>query len=168
MPYGPKFLCRRTHSIRCRFEDRSGGLFFCSSLRRRWLAPLSFSIFRPECMGSEIVLRRCESILFFSAMMVPLMRRQLSTGFVSTRANTSNLSFISVGEWTGIALRQAWLLGACWVLAYRAVTTFTAPADATNQIFSRTCLSFIRLWRWTVAVIIVKKLGIFLRRAVAS
>jgi len=122
-------------------------------------------------MGSEIVLRRCGSILFFSAMMVPLIVEAAVVYWICQyqgNANTSNLSFISVGGWTGIALPQAWLLGAGWVLAYRAVTTFTAPADATNQIFSRTCLSLMRLWRWSVSVVIVQKLGIFLSRGVAS
>jgi len=122
-------------------------------------------------MGSEIVLHRCAPILFFSATMVPLIVEAAVVYWICQyqgNANTSNLSFISVGEWTGIALPQAWLLGACWLLAYRAVSTFTALAGTTNQIFSRTCLSFIRLRRWAVAVIIVQKLGIFLGRAVAS
>ncbi len=114
------------------------------------------------------MLRRCESIVFFSAMMLPVIvdAAVYWTCPHQGNADASNLSFTSVGEWAGLPLPHGWLVGPFWVLAYHALTTFIASAGPTNQISSRTWLSFIRLW--SIAVILVQELGIFLGRAVAS
>lgn len=120
--------------------------------------------------GSEIV-RRCEAIVFFFAMLLPIVLEGAVVYWIfqhPPKLHTSSLSFTAVGEWTGMALPQAWLLGALFVLVYRAVTVVITPASWTDQMFSRTLLAYFRLWRWTIAMILMQELVLFLDRVVAS
>ena len=117
------------------------------------------------------MLRRCETIVFFFAMMLPIVLEGAVVYWISQhplKPHTSNASFTAVGEWTGMALPQAWLLGAFLLLVYHVVTVVITPASCKNHMFSRTWLAFVRLWRWTIAMILMQELVLFLDRAVAS
>ena len=118
-----------------------------------------------------MLLRRFEAIVFFFAMTLPIVLEAAVVYWIFQhlgKPSTSNPSFTAVGEWTGMTLPQAWVLGALFVLVYRAVTIVIAPASWTNQMFSRTCLAFVRLWRWSIAMIVMQELVLFLDRAIAS
>lgn len=117
------------------------------------------------------MLRRCQAVVFFFAMLLPIVLEAAVVYWIFQypgKPSTSNSSFTAVGGWTGMALPQAWLLGALFVLIYRAMTVVIAPMSWTNQMFSRTWLAFVRSWRWTIAMILVQELVLFLDRAIAS
>lgn len=117
------------------------------------------------------MLRKFEAIVFFFAIMLLIVLEAAVVYWIfqyPAKPSTSNPSFTAVGEWTGIALPQAWLLGALFVLVCRAVTVVVAPAGWTSQMFSRTWLAFVRLRRWSIAMILMQELVLFLDRAIAS
>ena len=117
------------------------------------------------------MLRRLETAMVFSAMMLAVV---MEAGLIYWISESRGLltrpptSFQVQGEWTGIALPQGWLFGALLVLAYRATVTFHPPRSwATNDKW-RNRIAFLRLWRWTVALIAVQGLALFLGNANAS
>jgi hypothetical protein len=117
------------------------------------------------------VLRKCEAIVFFFATVLPIvLERALVCRVFQDRvkALASNPPFTDVGEWTGTALLQAWLLGAIFVVVYPAVTFIITRVIWTNQMFSRTWRAFVRLRHWTIAMIVMQELVLFLNRAFAS
>ena len=75
-------------------------------------------------------------------------------------------SLNSVGEWTGPALPQGWLLGALLVLVYRVFVMFVPPSAETDNEFLQNRRSFLRLWRWAMTLVVIQGLALFLRRAV--
>jgi hypothetical protein len=77
-------------------------------------------------------------------------------------------SFNAVGEWTGVALPQAWLFDALLVLAYRVSVTLIPPASWTDGDKRCNRTAFLDLWKWTVALIAIQGLAIFLGNANAS
>jgi hypothetical protein len=115
------------------------------------------------------MLHRCEAVFFFCAMMLAII---LEASFVYWMCQnpldgaTPPNSFSVVGEWTGMALPQAWLLGAFFVLVYRLLAIAIPPTSWTGEMFSRNRQAFLRLWRWTIAISVMQGFVLFLARPV--
>lgn len=117
------------------------------------------------------MLRSCKTIVFFFAMLLPIVLEGAPVYWIfphPLKPLTSNLSVTAVGEWIGMALPEVWLLGALFALIYRAGTVVITPASRTNQVLSRTWQAFVRLLHWTIAMILMQELVLFLDRSVAS
>jgi hypothetical protein len=117
------------------------------------------------------VLRRLEAFVFFLAMMLVIV---LEGGVVywifhyPLPQRGVHGSLVAGGEWTGVALPQAWLFGALLVLAYRTSVTFIPPTGWSNSDRRRNRTALLDLWKWTVALIAIQGLAIFLGNANAS
>lgn len=117
------------------------------------------------------MLRRLETLVFFLAMMLAII---LEGAFVYWMPEhpfvfaPGHSSLNVVGEWSGLALPQGWLLGALLVLAYRITVMLMSPKRWTNNEVWRNRQAFLRLWRWTIALIAMQGLVLFIERAAAS
>lgn len=95
------------------------------------------------------MLRRPETLAFFFAMMLAVVVEAafaywlFGHRLVRTTPD-SPLNF--VGEWTGVALPQAWLVGALVALFYRVSAMFIRPADWTGDDLDHNRRTFVRLW----------------------
>jgi hypothetical protein len=117
------------------------------------------------------VLRRLEAFVFFLAMMLAIVLEGAVVYWIfQHRLPYSGVhgSFNAGVEWTGVALPQAWLFGALLVLAYRAGATFIPPTGWSNSDKQRNRTAFLHLLKWTVAVIAIQGLALFLGNANAS
>ena len=81
---------------------------------------------------------------------------------------TPHRSFSLAGEWTGLVLPQGWLLGALLVLGYRLIPIFIPSTNWTDSELWSNRRAFVRLWRWTVALIAMQGVVFFLRQSAAS
>src|SRR6202023_575200 len=81
---------------------------------------------------------------------------------------TTEGSLNFVGQWTGLALPQGWLLGALLVLIYRVTAMFVPPRRWTDTEFLQNRRAFLRLWRWAMALVAMQGLTLFLGRAAAA
>lgn len=73
-----------------------------------------------------------------------------------------------VGDWTGLALPQGWLLGAVLMLIYRIVAMFSPPAGRTDGEWSHKWRAFVHLWCLAIALLTMQSLLFFIRNAAAS
>jgi hypothetical protein len=80
----------------------------------------------------------------------------------------SDSSRIFVGEWTGLALPQGWLLRALLVLIYRVTAMFIPPRRWGDNEFQQNRRAFLRLWRGAMALVAMQGLALFLGRAAAA
>lgn len=60
---------------------------------------------------------------------------------------------------------QAWLFGALLVLGYRVTVLLFPPTKWTNDEIQRNRTAFFRLWRWTIALLAMQGLVLFLGNA---
>ena len=114
------------------------------------------------------MLRKLESATFFLAMLLAIV---LEAGFVywiSKHPASPSDSFSLAGEWTDIALPQGWLFGALLMLAYRLIAICAEPLNCARSEAQHNRQSFLRLWRWTIALIAMQGLMIFVSRSVGS
>src|SRR5690348_5793417 len=117
------------------------------------------------------MLRKLEAFVFFLAMMLAII---LEGAFVYWMPEhplvfaPAHSSLNIAGEWTGLALPQGWLLGALLVLAYRITVMLMSLKRWTNNEVWRNRQAFLRLWRWTIALIAMQGLVLFIDRAAAS
>ena len=114
------------------------------------------------------MLRRLESFVFFFAMMLAVTLEGACVYWMYGHPHLyampdSSLNF--VGEWTGLALPQGWLLGALLVLIYRVTAMFIPPRRWADNEFLQNRRAFLRLWRWAMALVVVQGLALFLGRA---
>ena len=117
------------------------------------------------------MLRRLEAFVFFLAMMLVIVLEGAVVYWIfQHRLPYSGVhgSFNAGGEWTGVALPQAWLFGALLVLAYRASVAFIPPTGWSNSDKQRNRTAFLDLWKWTAALIAIQGLAIFLGNKNAS
>lgn len=117
------------------------------------------------------MLRRLEAFVFFFAMILAVTLEGACVYWMCGHPrlyamSDSSLNF--VGEWTGLALPQGWLLGALLVLIYRLTAMFVPPRRWTDSEFLQNRLAFLRLWRWAMALIAMQGLALFLGRAAAA
>jgi hypothetical protein len=95
------------------------------------------------------MLRRLETLTSFFAMMLALVVEAAIVYWLFGHrlvraAPESPLNF--VGEWTGVALPQGWLVGALLVLVYRVCAMFIPPANFTGNDLNHNRRAFPRLW----------------------
>jgi hypothetical protein len=115
------------------------------------------------------MLRKLEAFVLFLAMMLAIILEGAFVYWMSEHPVVfapAHSSLNVVGEWTGLALPQGWLIGALLVLAYRITVMFMCPK--TNNEVWRNRQSFLRLWRWTIALIAMQGLVLFIDRAAVS
>jgi len=117
------------------------------------------------------VLRRLEAFVFFVAMMLAVTLEGACVywmcGYPRLSATTEG-SHNFVGQWTGLALPQGWLLGALLVLIYRVTAMFVPPRRWTDNEFLQNRRDFLRLWRWAMALVAMQGLTLFLGRAATA
>src|ERR1700730_17449392 len=78
----------------------------------------------------------------------------------------SSLNF--VGEWTGLALPQGWLLGALLALIYRVTAMFFPPRSWTDNEVLQYQRALLRLWSWAIRLVPMQGLALCLGRAAGS
>ena len=121
--------------------------------------------------GWEVVPRRLEALVLFAAIMLTVVLE----GVVVCRIFehpllrvTPHRSFSLAGEWTGLTLPQGWLLGALLVLVYRQIPMFIPPTNWTDSELWVNRRAFLGLWRWSLALIAMQGLVLFLGHTVSS
>ena len=88
--------------------------------------------------------------------------------WLSRHPPSQGASFGLTVQWTGAALPQAWLFGALLMLAYKLIVMFTPPSGYPESEVERQRKGFLRLWRWTVALIATQAFAFFLDRVPGS
>lgn len=117
-------------------------------------------------MGS--MLRKLENTTFFLAMLLAVVPEAGIVYWISKHPANPSASFSLAGEWTGIALPQGWLFGALLVLAYRLTAICMHPRNCAHSEARHNRQAFLRLWCWTIALIGMQALVLFVGRWVAS
>jgi hypothetical protein len=117
------------------------------------------------------VLRRLEAFVFFFAMILAVTLEGACVYWMFGHARPYAMpdsSFNFMGEWTGLALPQGWLLGALLLLIYRVTAMFIPPRRWTDNEFLQNRRAFLHLWRWAMALVAMQGLALFLGRAAAA
>jgi len=114
------------------------------------------------------MLRKLENATFFLAMLLAVVFEARIVYWISKHPADPSASFSLAGEWTGVALPQGWLFGAFLVLAYRLTAISIEPPNCAHSEARHNRQAFLRLWRWTIALIGMQGLVLFVGRSVAS
>ena len=114
------------------------------------------------------MLRKIENATFFLAMLMAVVFEAGIVYWISKHPASPPASFSLAGEWTGIALPQGWLFGALLVLAYRLTAICVEPPNCAHSEARHNRQAFLCLWRWTIALIGMQGLVLFVGRSVAS
>jgi len=118
------------------------------------------------------VLRKLEALIFFSAMMLAVILEGAVVVYWlsghSLAHATPDGSLNVVGEWTGFALPQGWLLGALLVLFYRVTATLIPPRCWTDSELMHNRRAFVRLWCLAMALVAMQGLLFLLGHVSAS
>jgi hypothetical protein len=113
------------------------------------------------------VLHRIEAVVFFLAMMLAVVLEGGIVYWLSQHPASQGASFGLTGQWTSAALPQAWLFGAL-LLAHKLIVMFTPSFGCPEGEIQRERIGFLRLWRWTVALIAMQAFAFLLDRIPAS
>ena len=117
------------------------------------------------------MLRKLEALPFFFAMLVAIVLEGAVVyrmfGHQGVRVSPGG-SLNVVGDWTGLALPQGWLLGAVPMLIYRIFTMFLPPAGWTDGEWLHNRRAFVRLWCLAIALLTMQSLLFFIGNAAAS
>ena len=114
------------------------------------------------------VLHRIEAAVFFLAMMLAVVLEGGIVYWLSQHPASQDASFGLTGQWTGTALPQAWLFGSLLMLAYKLIVMFTPSSGCPEGEVQRQRKGFLRLWRWTLALIAIQAFAFLLDRVPAS
>ena len=114
------------------------------------------------------MLRKIEAATFFLAMLLDIVPEAGIVYWISKLPANTSASFSLAGEWTGVALPQGWLFGALLMLAYRLPGICIEPLNCAHSEARRNRRDFLRLWRWTIALIGMQGLTLFVGRPIAS
>lgn len=114
------------------------------------------------------MLYRIEAVVFFLAMMLAVALESGVVYWLSQHPASQGASFGLTGQWTGAALPQAWLFGSLLMLAHKLIVMFTPSLGFPEGEIQRERKGFLRLWRWTVALISMQAFAFFLDRVPAS
>ena len=114
------------------------------------------------------VLHRIEGVVFFLAMMLAIVLEGGIVYWLSRHPPSQGASFGLTVQWTGAALPQAWLFGALLMLAYKLIVMLTPSSGCPEGEVQRQRKGFLRLWRWTVALIATQAFAFFLDRVPGS
>jgi len=113
------------------------------------------------------VFHKIEAVVFFLAMMLAVVPEGgIVYWFFQHPAGQG--SFGLTDQWTGAALPKGWLIGALSMLARKLIVMFTPSFGGAEGEVQREREDFLRLWRWTVALIAMQALAFFLDRVAAS
>jgi hypothetical protein len=132
---------------------------------------LSISTFGTKALtGSKTVLRKLEALPFFFAMLVAIVLEGAVVYwmFGHQLRVTPGGSLNVVGDWTGLALPQGWLLGAVLMLIYRIFTMFIPPTGWTDGEWLHNRRAFVRLWCLAIALLAMQSLLFFIGNVAAS
>jgi hypothetical protein len=116
------------------------------------------------------VLRKLEALPFFFAMLVAIVLEGAVVYwmFGHQLRVTPGGSLNVVGDWTGLALPQGWLLGAVLMLIYRIFTMFIPPTGWTDGEWLHNRRAFVRLWCLAIALLAMQSLLFFIGNVAAS
>ena len=114
------------------------------------------------------MLHKLETAVFFLAMLLAIVLEAGIVYWISEHPANPSASFSLAGEWTAVALPQGWLFGALLVLAYRLTGICLQPLNCGHSEARRNRQAFLRLWRWTIALIVMQGLVLFVGRSIAS
>ncbi len=117
------------------------------------------------------MLRKLEALTFFFAMMLVIFVEGAFVYWLFRHPPvyaTVSRSLSVVGEWTGLALPQGWLLGAVLVLIYCLVAVFIPPVGWTDSESLHNRRAFVRLWCLAIALASMQGLLFFLGNAAAA
>ena len=114
------------------------------------------------------MLRNIENATFFLALLLAIALEAGIVYWISKHPANPSVSFSLDGEWTGIALPQSWLFGSLLMLAYRLTAICKHPLNCAHSEARHNRQAFLRLWRWTIALIGMQGLMLFVGRSVAS
>jgi hypothetical protein len=117
------------------------------------------------------VLPRLEAFVFFFAMILAVTLEGVCVYWLCGHSRPSAIldsSLNFVGEWTGSALPQGWLLGALLALIYRVTAMFMPPSCWGDNDFRQNRRAFLRSWRWTIAIAAMQGLALLLGRAATT
>jgi hypothetical protein len=108
------------------------------------------------------MLGKIEALFFFLAKMLAIVLEGGIVYWIFQHPAGSGTSFSLTGHWTGAALPQAWLFGALCMLVCRLTAIFISPLNDAAEDVRVDRKAFLRLWRWTIALIAIQSLSIFL------
>ena len=107
------------------------------------------------------MLRKLETLTFFLAMMLAVILEGAVVDWLFDHSlvhATPDGSLNVLGEWTGFALPQGWLLGALLVLFYRVTATLIPPGRWTDRELMQNRRAFVRLWCLAMALVAMQGL----------
>jgi len=114
------------------------------------------------------VLRKIEAVVLYLAMMLAIVLEGGIVYWLCQHPLGPYASFGVTGQWTGVALPQTWLLGALVMLAHKLIVIFTQPVACAEGEVRCERKDFLRLWRWTIALIAMQAFAFFLDREAGS
>lgn len=114
------------------------------------------------------MLRRIENATFFLAKLLAIVLEAGIVYWLSKYPVQASASLSLTGSWTGIALPQGWMSGALLMLAYRLTAICKHPRNCAYSQTRHNRQAFLRLWRWTTALIGMQGLMLFVGRPIAS
>ena len=125
----------------------------------------------PGTMLATSTLRWLGTSVFFAAMLLAVTLEGACVYWLwlsGAMRTHSGIQASLVGQWTSATLPQCWLLGAVVVLVYRIALMLVPPRswDGADLLDNRK--TFVRLWRWVVAVAAVQMCALYLDRLVTG
>ena len=114
------------------------------------------------------MLQKIESVVFFLAMTLAIVLEGAIVYWLCQHPTGQGTSFGVTGQWTAAALPQAWLLGALFMLACRLTAMFRSPTSNATADIRRKRKDFLRLWRWTIALIAMQGFAFLLERVAGA
>jgi hypothetical protein len=104
----------------------------------------------------RLTLSKIETFAFFAAMLLAITLEGACVYWLGSAGVKPSPRGIQspnlVGQWTAATLPQCWLLGALFVLFYRASAMLVPPQSWGRAEAQSNRRAFLRLWRWTVAL----------------
>jgi hypothetical protein len=119
--------------------------------------------------AATLTLSQIETFVFFAAMLLAITLEGACVYWLwlpgAMRAPSGTQASL-VGQWTAATLPQCWVLGAVVVLVYRIALMLVPPRswDLDDLLHNRR--TFVRLWRWVIAVAAVQMCALYLDRLV--
>lgn len=114
------------------------------------------------------MLQKIEGVVFFMAMMLAIVLEGGIVYWLGQHPTGHGTFFGATGPWTAAALPQAWLLGALFMLACRLTAMFRSDRSNATEDVRRNQKDFLRLWRWTIALIAMQGFAFFLERVAGT
>lgn len=114
------------------------------------------------------MLHKIETVFFFLAVMLAIVLEGGIVCWLCQHWAGQHASFGLTGQWTGAALPQAWLLGALLMLAHKLIVMFTPSFGWAESEVRCKRKDFLRMWRWTMALIAIQGFAAFLDRVAGA